>query len=224
MALATAMLLGASWSDLRTRRVPNLYWFPFAAFAAVLAAGDLAAPLDGALLAYGVAGALAGLFYLFWRLRLFGGADAKGLMVLAFLAPWPLSDDGLLPPALDAVVNGSLAVLGVAFLLAAANLARGRLAFPAMFLGFPMALAQARRVHVWPLQDVAPDGRVRWRLWQRVGDGMEPVFERLAAAGVARPWVTPKLPLMVFLLLGLWVSWGFGNLALRAVAAGLPAP
>src|SRR5688572_9427688 len=108
------MLAGAVVYDLRSRRVPNPWWIPFAWLAAVLAVGDLADPdRDWELLAvwYGVAATLAGTFYLLWKLHLFGGADAKGLMVLAVLAPWPAPTPNAIQPALDALANGALFML-----------------------------------------------------------------------------------------------------------------
>jgi archaeal preflagellin peptidase FlaK len=222
--LGFAMLAGAIPSDLRSRRVPNSWWLPFVAMAAVLTAGDLAAPeRDWTMLAvrYGAAGVVAGLMYAFWRLRLFGGADAKALMVLAFLVPWPSPSATSIQPALDAVANGSLLMLALPLLTFALNLARGRFAMPAMLLGWPVPIAKARAAHVWPMQRVLPDGTVGWRFWQRAGlDSLEAEYEALARAGVTRVWVTSKVPFLLPLAVGLALAWWHGNLP-ALIALGL---
>jgi preflagellin peptidase FlaK len=214
--LGFAMLAGAIPSDLRSRRVPNSWWLPFVAMAAVLALGDL---LDGdrdwpALgLRYGAAAVVAGLMYLFWRLRLFGGADAKALMVLAFLAPWPSPSPTSIQPALDAVANGSLLMLGLPAVALASNLVRGQVALPAMLLGWPVPIAKARAAHVWPMQRVLPDGTVGWRFWQRAGlESLDAEYDALERAGLRSVWVTAKVPFLVPLALGLALSWWWGNL------------
>lgn len=216
-ALAFAMLAGAIPSDLRTRRVPNSWWLPFAAMAAVLVVGDvLEAGPDWRpfLLAYGIAIAVAGLMYVFWRFRLFGGADAKALMVLAFLCPWPSPAAWLaISPALDALANGSLLVVAIPLANLALNLLRGRFAFPAALLGRPVPLAAARSAHVWPMQTVGPDGSVRWRYWQKAGlASLDDEYVALERAGLATVWVTAKVPFLVPLAAGLALAWWPGNL------------
>ena len=222
--LGGVMLAGAVVYDLRERRVPNPWWIPFAWLALVLAAGDVATwSGDWALLAvrYGIAADIVGFVYLLWRFRLFGGADAKGLMVLAALAPWPPERAHALQPALDALSNGALAMLllPAAFLLA--NLARGRLAFPAALLGTRQTLEAARRRFVWPMQvadDAAPGG-LRWRYWQRIGSGDLPgEYHALEARGLREVWVTPKVPFLVPVLLGWALAWWRGNLLLELAA------
>jgi Flp pilus assembly protein protease CpaA len=225
--LGFAMLAGAVPADLRARRVPNSWWLPFVALAAILTAADFADPgRDWTTLAvrYGAAAVVAGLMYVFWRFRLFGGADAKALMVLAFLAPWPSPSVTSIQPALDAVANGSLLMVGLPILTFASNVLRGRVAFPAMLLGRPLPLARARAAHVWPMQRVRPDGTVGWRFWQRAGlDSLDAEYDALARAGLSEVWVTAKVPFLVPLAIGLALSWWWGNLpALLAQAlAGL---
>lgn len=223
--LGFAMLAGAVPSDLRTRRVPNSWWLPFAAMAGVLAIADFADPgRDWTLIAvrYGAAAAVAAMMYGFWRMRLFGGADAKALMVLAFLAPWPSPSSASVQPALDALANGSFLMLAVPLASGLVNLARGRLAFPAMLLGRPVPLAKARAAHVWPMQVVRPDGTVGWRFWQRAGlESLDEEYDALEGAGLDRVWVTAKVPFLVPLALGLALAWMWGNLAVLVAQAFL---
>lgn len=217
--LGGVMLLGAVVYDLRERRVPNPWWIPFAWLALVLAAGDVLRPdPPWALLAvrYGLAATLAGLVYGMWRAHLFGGADAKGLMVLAALAPWPPAREHALQPALDALANGALAMALVPLGFLALNLARGDLVLPAALLGTRRRLDAARRTHVWPMQVATPDG-LRWRYWQRIGADLDHEYAALERASVAQVWVTPKVPFLLPLALGWGLAWVQGNLVLAAV-------
>jgi archaeal preflagellin peptidase FlaK len=221
--LAFAMLAGAIPSDLRTRRVPNSWWLPFAILAAVLLAADLLDPARDWIrlaIAYGTATAVAGLMYVFWRFRLFGGADAKALMVLAFLCPWPSPESGAaIAPAVDALANGSLLVLAIPLLALAVNLARGRWTFPAALLGRPMLLEIARAAHVWPMQTAGEDGKVRWRYWQKAGlADLDAEYDALSRAGLREVWVTAKVPFLVPLAGGLALAWWPGNLLALAAA------
>ena len=226
--LGFAMLAGAVPSDLRTRRVPNSWWLPFVAMAAILTLGDAVEtardPGDHGwtpfVITYGAASVVAGLMYAFWRLRLFGGADAKALMVLAFLAPWPSPSAASVQPALDALANGSFLMLAIPVLAALVNLVRGNLAFPALLLGHPVPLEKARAAHVWPMQVVRPDGRLAWRFWQRAAlESLDAEYDALAKAGVTRVWVTAKVPFLVPLAAGLALSWRWGNLAVLLVSS-----
>ncbi|MEK6976463.1 MAG: prepilin peptidase [Candidatus Thermoplasmatota archaeon] len=223
--LGGVMLAGAVVYDLRARRVPNPWWIPFAWLAAVLAVGDVADPArDWRMLGvrYGISAVLAGLFYVLWKLHLFGGADAKGLMVLAVLAPWPPADTpNAIQPALDALANGALAMMlvPVGFLLV--NLSRGHLRLPAALLGTQGTLAAARGAHVWPMQVVDADapGGLRWRYWQRLGGDLPAEYHALEQAGVHTVWVTPKVPFLVPVAGGWAVAWWHGNLVLAVMAS-----
>lgn len=214
------MLLGAVVYDLRDRRVPNPWWVPFAALAAILAVGDLAAHPDWVLLGvrYGLSVFVAALVYGMWRMRLFGGADAKGLMVLAVLAPWPSGSASAVQPALDALANGSLLMLAVPVAFLLANLLRGDLRLPAALLGRRIPVQRARERHVWPMQRVDPTapGGLRWRYWQRLSGDLDAEFDALERLGVERVWVTPKVPFMLLLLMGWALAWPWGNLLLAA--------
>ncbi|MEK6986081.1 MAG: prepilin peptidase [Candidatus Thermoplasmatota archaeon] len=220
--IVALMLAGGSILDLRSRRVPNRYWLPFVALALLFLLRDAVVfGLPGLALPYGAAALLAGFLYALWRLGLFGGADAKALMVAAFLAPHPLATPIVprfppLPMALDALGNGALLLVALPVLLAAWNLAHGRATFPALLLGVPMAVAKAQAAHVWPLQRVE-DGALRWRYWTRIQAGGDP-YAGFAETGIQTVWVTPKIPFLVPVTVGWLLAAGPGNLALFVVA------
>lgn len=217
-ALGLVMLAGALLPDLRTRRVPNLWWLPFLAMAVVMLVGHLAwQPTDWIPVA--VAVGLCAAFYGLWRLRMFGGADAKALMVLALLAPRTPHNAILpVPPALDALVNGTLLLLALPLVLVALNAVRGDWA-PAMLLGWRMDLDAAQRRHVWPMQWPDETGQIRWRYWRLIGMDVDQAYAALRRHGVRRVWTTPKIPLIGALLLGLAASWFWGNLVVALAEA-----
>lgn len=215
--LAFAMLAGAIPSDLRTRRVSNLWWMPFGVLAGILTLADFLSPSrdwQALALAYGVATVLCGFVYALWYFHLFGGADAKALMVTAFLAPWPSPAAKLaIAPSLDALADGSLVMLAVPVATLLYNAAFGRFKLPAVLLGRPVSIAKARAAHVWPLQVADAEGRVRWRFWQRAGlESLDSEYDALEAAGLDRVWVTAKVPFLVPLALGMALAWWPGNL------------
>ncbi len=216
--IAILMLVVASISDLRTRRVPNHYWSFFVAMALVFIVHDLSQgghSMQSLMLAYGLALGLTALWYGLWYFGSFGGADAKGLMVLVWLLPWPNHPMVPVPPALDAVTNGTLMVLVLPLLFLLTNIARGALRFPAALLGVPMSLEAARAKQVWPMERVDSEGRLTMRYWSRIGADMGQVYRDLQLAGVQRVWTTPKVPFMVPLLMGLLVAIFHGNLILH---------
>lgn len=201
------MFIGASISDLQTRRVPNRYWVPF------LVAAPFLAPADPTAWAFAAGG--AAFFYGFWRLGLFGGADAKGLMVVAALTPTlPALLEHKTILAFDALVNATLLMVALPGLFLLWNLVRGDLRMPAALLGMRMDVARARERHLWPMQDV----NGRWRYMHRPGIDVDGVFRAHQQAGHDRIWVTPKIPFMVPLTAGLILAAGPGNLALWAMA------
>jgi preflagellin peptidase FlaK len=213
LVLGLAMFAGAIWSDLQTRRVAAQYWYPFAAMAAILAIADLS---QGEWRPYLVAAVVTIFAYLLYRLRMFGGADAKGLMVLAWLVPVSTWENATVP-AMDALVNATFISLTIPVGLLIWNVVRGNIS-PAAPLGVPMDLQKARQMHVWPMHHVV-DGKIKWKIWQQIGSNLDERYQQLEAAGATRVWVTPKIPFMVPLALGLLLAAWFGNLVIKVTLA-----
>lgn len=213
LILGLAMFAGAIWSDLQTRRVPNPYWWPFMAMAALLVAGDA---LAGSWRLYVVSLVVTVFAYFLYRLRLFGGADAKAIMVLSWLTPG-LPEGLRTVPAMDTLVNATFLSLTIPVGLLLYNLLRGNIS-PAAPLGVPMALAEAKARHVWPMHHVV-DGQVKWKLWQQIGSDLDERYRQLEAAGLQKVWVTPKIPFMVPLGVGLLLAGTIGNLMLWVTGA-----
>lgn len=214
--VAVGMMAGAAWMDVRIRRVPNRYWYPFLATAAVLWVVDaFSTPWRDLGIALGIAAAACILFYGLWYVRLlFGGADAKALMVLAVLVPWNLPDGALrILPAIDVLANGLLLTLLVPVGLLGWNLGHGRWAGPATFLAVPLPRSVAHQRFVWPMEHVEED-RVRRRLMPPRGEDLDERYEALAVHGVETVWATPKVPFVVPLFGGLLLAAWQGDLIL----------
>ncbi len=215
------MLGVASILDLQSRRVSNRVWIPFVAAAMPF---QVIALFDYGVIPFVIAvGATAAAYGLWYTGMLFGGADAKALMVLAWLLPAyqsPSADQ--LVPVLDLFMNGLFATMAYPLALAAINLVGGRL-HPAMFIGTPRPLDEIAARHVFPLQRVRPDGTVYFRAWPRRNENFAQVVQDLRSAGVTEAWATPKIPFMVPLLVGLLLAWKFGNLVLLVLRLSMPA-
>jgi len=202
VAVAAIMLLGAAWWDMRERRVPNLYWFPFVAFAAVFLTVDMAQGHWWDLLGASVVAVLA---YLFFRMGLWGGADAKCVMVLAFLVRENFTAPTTVA-ALDALVAGVTLVLLWPIALTVWNLAHRDTAFPALLIGRVIPIAEAKSRRVWPLQDSHG-----WRYRARIGEDLSTVYRDLERDGRTEVWVTPQLPLIVFIATGFLLVTIYGS-------------
>ncbi|RDZ43317.1 peptidase A24 [Haloferax sp. Atlit-10N] len=152
--------------DVRTRRVPNVVWYPLAALGLVLLAWELVGHLPPEtvfdrlyLIRVGVSVCfVVPLSYLFWRLGGFGGADAKALMVLAVLLPtfpsytlagteFPLAATRLGVFSMTILTNTVIVGLAYPLFLAARNLADGEFEFPISFVGRRVGVPSLSTAH-----------------------------------------------------------------------------
>lgn len=225
-----SVLAFASYTDWRWRRAPNVLWALLGGAGAALLAVQLL--MHPELLARWplllFSALFAGLVYAFYWLGLLaGGADAKALIALAVLLPFPLHLGALplratpLPPAFGVLGNALVAFLAVPLGLLAWNIAKGRPRLPHALLGVPMPLEEAQRRHVWPMEYVE-GGRVRTKLLPSRFVWEEEDWAALRAAGRREVWVTPKVPFMVPLLAGFVAMFVAGDLV-AGWLLGLPA-
>ncbi|POG57020.1 A24 family peptidase [Haloferax marisrubri] len=152
--------------DVRTRRVPNVVWYPLAALGVVLLAWELVGHLPPETVLdrlYLIRVAVSVCFvvplsYLFWRLGGFGGADAKALMVFAVLLPtfpsyviagteFPLAATRLGVFSMTILTNTVIVGLAYPLFLAARNLADGEFEFPISFVGRRVSVASLSTAH-----------------------------------------------------------------------------
>lgn len=233
--VGATLLAFASWTDWRWRRAPNALWLAMglvgAALLAAQAALDWAAFRDAWPYLVFVP-AFAGVIYALWYFGLIaGGADAKALMALGLLVPFPIAlADGA--PPLASPLPGAFAVLGnslLAFLLVPLalvvwNAAHGDLRFPHLVLGVRRAGRDVRRGHAWPMETLDAEGRRTTRLFgsRMAASEVDEQFERIQALGDQKVWVSPKVPFMIPLLVGFIAAFTLGDLMTAGIRAALP--
>jgi len=229
--VGTSLLAFAAYTDWRWRRAPNVLWLVMAAAGLVLLVAD-AFPLSTLrdrwpyLVAMPVF--VVAVYAAWWFGLIAGGADAKALMAIAILAPFPVALPGLpllagpLPASFVVLVDSLVAFLVIPVALLVGNALRGDFGFPVMLLGYRKPVAALGVGHDWPMERVDEEGRVRRVLFaSRSGLELSEVQESLAKAGVQRAWVTPKIPFMLPMLVGFVLAFTVGDVLTPAIAAVL---
>ncbi len=150
---------------------------------------------------------------------LFGGGDAKAFMVLALLFPVAPAVAGLplfppatlvaasLPFALVVFVNGALLlVVAGPVIYTAVSRRRGHVRMPESLLAVPKPIGEVNLERDFIMGSVE-DGKWRRRLLARQGTHSDKkqkeALEFLKAAGEEVVFVSPKLPFILFMLVGL---------------------
>ena len=158
---------------------------------------------------------------------LYGGADAKALMVTGLILPIAatpllpvpaaaLPPLALFPFSLTLLMNAALLSIAVPLGLALRNLVKGEFEFPRGFTGYVLPVRELPRRFVW-LKDPT-FGRDLTDEEQEVETTEEDIALRtrqrdaLLAKGVDRVWVTPQLPFVILLTAGAISGILAGNL------------
>jgi archaeal preflagellin peptidase FlaK len=161
---------------------------------------------------------------------LYGGADAKALMVAGLLLPLlptPLLPQTapvallltVLPFPVNLLVDAAVLSLAVPVAIAVRNVARREFEFPRGFTGYMIPVKELPDRFVWlkdPLlaeeEDAAETSEEDREIRVRAAHDLE-------AKGVERVWVTPQIPFVVLLALGAVAALLAGNLLLDLFAA-----
>lgn len=218
--LILVMLCYASYSDLRFREVSDKLWVVFGFIGALITAYDfvtigLSSYTFLGLISIGVSAAISfGLYYA----RFYGGADAKALTVISVIMPvyWPVA--AIHPfTAIYSFMNGLLISVALPIGFAIYNLIRilkGDRIFEglehehilrkalACFLGTLCDDAKAKRFWM-PMEDFS-EGRRRFSF--NIFVDIESQIDR------DRAWLTPGIPLLVFITCGFVVSVFYGDI------------
>jgi archaeal preflagellin peptidase FlaK len=162
---------------------------------------------------------------------LYGGADAKALMIAALilptfaavLLPLPAAFSGLLatlPFAVDLLMNAALLAIVVPVGLALRNLARHEFRWPEGFTGYMLPVSELPRRFVWLEDPLARGARERDEAETSEDDRKERERQaaELTAKGVTRVWVTPQIPFLVLMAAGAIAAVLAGNLVLDLIA------
>ena len=211
------MLVAASYLDLKSREVPDKFWIPFGITGASLTAYDSYVGTPGYdILQLAVAiGLVSALSWAGYFLHLYGGADAKAITALSLLFPIH-SSLGMLHPfgALTAFTNSVLlsALLPVFFLVVNLfKIIKGEKIFEgfedsraskikALFLG-------TRRKQTGRF-DYSMEKKVEGKKTFNISLGK--IDEDFAVGKDI--WVSPGIPLLVFVMLGFIATVLFGDL------------
>jgi preflagellin peptidase FlaK len=233
--LGVTVLSFAAFTDWQWRRAPNALWL-LLAIGGVLALAAQAA-LDPAAMREAWRNLVfipgfAALVYGLWYFGLIaGGADAKALMAIGVLLPFPVAIGGgfpLLgspvpdwPLAVSVMSNALLLFLVVPLGFLVWNLAHGDVRLPHAVLGVRREAKRVRQGHVWPMEVFDAEGKRRTRFFpSRMSQAeVDELFDRLHALGRERVWVTPKVPFMLPLLAGFVAAFFVGDLMLNGMFA-----
>ncbi len=164
---------------------------------------------------------------------LYGGADAKALMVAGLLLPidttvlWsPAGAATLLayyPFALTVLINAALLAVAVPVAIAVRNAARHEFVFPRGFTGYTIPVAELPERFVWikdPTFDNAPAStEPEPETTEEDRELRRRQAEELRKQGIERVWVTPQLPFILWILAGAVAALVAGNLVFALFSA-----
>lgn len=216
--VGVVILSYASYTDLKTRRAPNMLWIIMGLIGAILLLIQYLTIGFSNMYYLVFIPIMIGLMYVLFQLRLiFGGADAKALMALAILAPleptilqFPLWNGSLMPFSWTIFANAVILFLFIPLSLLIVNLTKRNLAFPHCLLGYKMSVTKAKETFVWPLEKLV-DGTRNFSYMPKDFDVTEEL-EAFEQQGITDIWVTPKIPFMIPLLAGFIVSFVLGDI------------
>jgi archaeal preflagellin peptidase FlaK len=161
---------------------------------------------------------------------LYGGADAKALMIAGVLVPtFPhpilavpatVTTLGAIPFSIDLLTDAALLAIVIPLFLAARNVYRGEFAFPRGFTGYSLPVGELPTKFVWVRDPAAGNGTSTDDAETSEDDARirREAAERLALRGIARVWVSPQLPFLVLMALGAVAAILAGNLVLDGLA------
>jgi hypothetical protein len=157
---------------------------------------------------------------------LYGGADAKALMIAGVLVPLDASPLlslpanatavlALYPFAVTLLMDAALCAIAVPIALLARNLSRGDFEFPRAFTGYRIAVRDLPDRFVWLRDPTFQRGTEEEAVETSEEDRALRIRQRddLLAQGVDRVWVTPQLPFVVLMALGAVLGVLIGNVA-----------
>lgn len=217
---AAAMLAYAAYLDFRTREVPDRLWIGFCTLAAVLLVLETISrprPID-TLYELASIGLVSIIAYALYAFGFFGGADAKGLVTVSFLLPLYPGAATIHPvTGLIVLTNGVMLsiTLPLAYLIYNSfRILRREPIFDGFEQeGFPRKLLAAL---LGTRVGQVRENQFRFSLEQTTPAGKTFTFSLLGDVEFLKNqrdvWVTPGIPLLVFIALGFLVMLVTGDL------------
>jgi archaeal preflagellin peptidase FlaK len=162
---------------------------------------------------------------------LYGGADAKALMiaglllpvfstVLVALPPLVVSALGIIPFSVNLLMNAALFSVAIPIGIGLRNARRGEFRFPGGFSGYRIPVRELPHRYVWLRDPLLPRDPRAAEAETSEEDRAERsrLAGELTAKGVDRVWVTPQIPFLVLMALGSVAALVAGNLVLDLIA------
>ncbi len=156
---------------------------------------------------------------------LYGGADAKALMIAALLVPMfpnPLIPQppgiapvtAIFPFAVNVLMNSAIFFLVVPIVIAARNVRAHEFRGLSSFVGYTIPVEELPRRYVWVRNPMFGEAREEEKSIETSEDDRlrrVKIAEDLKSQGVGRIWVTPQIPFLVLMALGVVSTLLVGN-------------
>lgn len=215
--LAILMLSIASSIDIWKREISDALWIGFAAVAVVLI--FLEPDLTGILKSIGISLIIAPVALVMWRMGIFGGADALGLMVLAALAPQASLSNGLITPFTTLTNAALLSVIPIF-----TNVIRNVIALlnhSDVFEGFNET--RSKKILAIFLGYRAKNPKYGFSIETTEGNHKKLDFslkhaEKAEFCSKPDTWITPSIPYILYITAGFVVQIVFGDIVLNTLS------
>jgi preflagellin peptidase FlaK len=157
---------------------------------------------------------------------LFGGADAKALMIVGLLVPMfstplipqpaavaPVTE--ILPFAVNVLMNTALFSIAIPIVIAVRNIRAKEFRGLSGFVGYTIPVDDLPHQYVWVRDPMFGEAREEEKSIETSEDDRRrrlAIAEDLRSKGVRRVWVTPQIPFIVLMALGVVATLVAGNL------------
>jgi len=214
--LAMLMLSIATISDIWKREIHDILWMIFGAIAVVLIVFS-PNPLD-VLKNTGISLIIAPIAIAVWRMGVFGGADALGLIVLASLAPQMTLSTNIVTP-FTTLTNAAILSIVPIFV----NLARNLIALSNhidIFEGFEETRLKKTLAMFFGYR--ARNPKYSFSIEKKVGNLKKLDFslkhaENEQFCNTVDTWITPGIPYMIYITSGFVVQILFGDIIFNLI-------
>jgi preflagellin peptidase FlaK len=161
-----------------------------------------------------------------------GGADTKALMAIVIMFPiYPIINGITLdtsfyriierlpelgiayifPFAFTVLMNAALIMLIYIISLFIYNAIQRNLKFPHAFLGYKLPVNQIAGKFIWPMEQII-DGKRKLKAFPGKDININTEIKKFKDAGLKSVWVTPKIPFLIPMTIGVIITLIVGNL------------
>lgn len=211
ISLAILMLGIATIIDIRKREIHDLLWVVFGGISVLLLIFQ--SDLENTLLTIGFSLIVAPFVLLVWRIGLFGGADALGIIVLASLAPMLTLSENMVTPFTIILNSAILSILPLLF-----NFIKNIISLvknESIFEGFNES--QFKKILAMFIGFKSKNPKYCFSIEQTIGNEKKLDLrlqnsDKTEFCSKSNSWVTIGLPYMVFIFGGFLIQLFFGDI------------